>query len=151
MISPELLRRYPCFTAGGQYAINAMANFAERVDLKPGELVLVDGERADMFYVIVSGSVDIEATLGDGSVDVVDTLVDGDLLGWSSVFHGQQYNANAVAKGDVLLIGLDASKLRALCNENVRLGYRLMSEVVKAVGHRLQGARLQLAACQNPG
>lgn len=147
MISPELLRRYPYFTAGGEYALQAITMFAEEATLEAGDILINEDDPADKLYVIIAGAIEVEARLGDGTSEVVDTLVAGDLLGWSAMFPGRRYSATCVAQGDAKLLVLEASKLRALCSENTRLGLNLMSEVVKAVGHRLGGARVRLAAC----
>ncbi len=148
MISTELLRRYPYFTAGGEYALNAIAMFAEEVDLEAEDILVGEDDPADTIYVVISGAMEVEARLGDGSSEVVDTLVPGDLLGWSAMFADRRYSASCVAQVDTKLLALDGKRLRALCAESTRLGLNLMSEVVKAVGHRLGGARSKLAAAQ---
>ena len=147
MISTELLRRYPYFTAGGEYALQAITMFAEQTQLEADDILISEDDPANKLFVIIEGAIEVEAKLGDGSSEVVDTLVAGDLLGWSAMFAGRRYSATCVAQGDAKLLVLDADKLRALCTENTRLGLNLMSEVVKAVGHRLGGVRVKLAAC----
>lgn len=151
MISTELLRRYPYFTAGGEYALKAITMFAEEVTLEAEDILVNEDDPADTIFVVVSGAMEVEARLGDGSSEVVDTLVPGDLLGWSAMFANRRYSASCVAQSESKLVALDGAKLRALCAENSRLGLNLMSEVVKAVGHRLGGARSKLAACCHQG
>jgi hypothetical protein len=41
---------------------------------------------------------------------------------------------------------MNAEKLRALMNEDHTLGFRLMKGVAEAIWHRLEGARVQIAA-----
>jgi hypothetical protein len=41
---------------------------------------------------------------------------------------------------------IDAAKLRELCARDPRLGYQLALQVAKLLAHRLEGARVQLAA-----
>jgi hypothetical protein len=43
------------------------------------------------------------------------------------------------------LISVNAKKLRALCDSNHGLGYRLLISVTQLLASRLEGARVQLA------
>jgi CRP-like cAMP-binding protein len=147
VISPELLRRYNYFTAGGEAALEAVTRFAELVELESDDILINEGDPAGTLYVIIEGALEVEARLGDGTNEVVDTLVAGDLAGWSSIFEGRVFTATVAAQTETRLLALDADKLRDVCAANSELGYNLMSEIAKAVGSRLSGARLRLAAC----
>jgi CRP-like cAMP-binding protein len=72
--------------------------------------------------------------------------VDGDLLGWSALIEPYKMTAIATAMKNTLLVRLDAPRLRRLCDQDPLLGYRLAIQVAKLLAHRLEGARVQLAA-----
>ena len=44
------------------------------------------------------------------------------------------------------MVLIDAAKLRELCDRDPQLGYQLVLQVAKLLAHRLEGARVQLAA-----
>ncbi|NLF08468.1 MAG: cyclic nucleotide-binding domain-containing protein, partial [Pirellulaceae bacterium] len=75
----------------------------------------------------------------------VDTLVDGDLLMWSALVEPYKATAQATTTKETHLAKIKADKLRALCEEDPMLGYRLMTQVAKMLANRLEGARVQLA------
>lgn len=145
MISPELLRRYPCFAAIGEESLRAVAMMAEETLIPAGTLLFSEGDPADSLSIIVDGEIDIQYTLGTGERRTVDRLVSGDLLGWSAVVEPYRMTAIATTRTETRLIRIGARRLRELCEREPLLGYRLMNQVVKLLADRLDGARVQLA------
>jgi hypothetical protein len=47
-------------------------------------------------------------------------------------------------------VAVDAAGLRAMCEVDARLGYILMRNLSRTAMERLDGVRVQLAACQTP-
>lgn len=150
MTSPELLRRFPYFTAGGEEALKAIAMLAEVVRLAPGERLFREGDNAECLYVVTGGEVFIQLRLGSGHNVVVDFMVEGDLVGWSAVSEPYSYRASCVARKETELIAIEAKGLRNLIEEYPKLGRQLLREVVRALTHRLEGAWVQLAAAAAP-
>jgi len=146
MISPELLRRYPYFVAVGEDSLKQLAMIAEEKEIPAGTELFREGNPADYLNVIVKGEVDIQYVLGNGERRTVDTLVAGDILGWSALIEPYKYTAIGTATKDTHLVALEAKKVRALCDQDPLLGYRLTTQIAKLLGHRLEGARVQLAA-----
>ena len=145
MISPELLRRYPCFAATGEESLKAVAMIAEEKPIPAGTHLFGEGDPADLMSIVASGEVNIQYFLGSGERRTVDTLVAGDILGWSALVEPYKYTAIGTASKDTQLVVIQAQRLRDLCTKDPALGYRLMTEVAKLLAHRLEGARVQLA------
>lgn len=146
MVSPELLRRFPCFVGLNESLLKQIAVISEERTVPAGTRLFDEGMPATHLYVIVKGEVHIQYLLGTGEMRTVDTLVDGDLLVWSALVEPYRTTAYGTTTKDTHLIGIQADKLRQLCEENPVLGYRLMTQVAKLLAHRLEGARIQLAA-----
>ncbi len=146
MVSPELLRRFPCFVGLNESLLKQIAVISEERTVPAGTRLFDEGMPATHLYVIVIGEVHIQYLLGTGEMRTVDTLVDGDLLVWSALVEPYRTTAYGTTTKDTHLIGIQADKLRQLCEENPVLGYRLMTQVAKLLAHRLEGARIQLAA-----
>lgn len=146
MISPEILRRYPCFANLSDQILKKIAVLAEEKTIPAGQRIFGEGEPAKYLYVITRGEVNIQYLLGNGELRTVDTLVDGDLLVWSAMIEPYKTTAFGTATKETQLVGIVADKLRKLCEEDPLLGYRLTTEVAKLLAHRLEGARVQLAA-----
>jgi CRP-like cAMP-binding protein len=145
MISPEMLRRFSCFTPISEESLKELAMIASEARVPAGTCLFQEGSPADKLSLIVQGSVDIQYALGTGELRSVDTLIAGDLLGWSALVEPYQMTGTATAATETRLIVVDARRLRALCERDPQLGYRLMVQTVRLLADRLEGARVQLA------
>jgi CRP/FNR family transcriptional regulator, cyclic AMP receptor protein len=146
MISPELLRRYPYFAGVSDESIKEIAMIAEEKRAPVGTRMFGEGDPANCLYIIAKGEVNIDYMLGTGEIRTVDTLVDGDLLVWSALIEPYKTTAIGTVTKDCDLLCINAPRLRALCEQDPLLGYRLTGQVAKLLAHRLEGARVQLAA-----
>jgi CRP-like cAMP-binding protein len=146
MISPEVLRRYPYFAQIDEESLKQVAMLAEEQCVASGVQLFNEGDAANAMNIIVKGEVNIQYLLGTGELRTVDTLVDGDILGWSALVEPYKYTAIGTVSKDTQLVVIDARKLRDLCEKDPLLGYRLTTQVAKLLAHRLEGARVQLAA-----
>jgi len=147
MISPEVLRRYPYFAGIDEASLRQLAMIAEEKQHIPaGARLFSEGEPVKHLDIIVSGEVNIQYLLGNGEMRTVDTLVSGDLLGFSAFIEPYRYTSFGTTTQETTLALIDALKLRDLCNRDPQLGYRLTLEVAKLLAHRLEVARVQLAA-----
>jgi CRP/FNR family transcriptional regulator, cyclic AMP receptor protein len=148
MISPEVLRRYPYFASVGEESLRQLAMITEEKRVPAGTELFREGDPAKFFSVILSGEVSIQYLLGNGDLRTVDTLVPGDLLGWSALVEPYKYTAIGTTTKATELAMIDGTKIRQICDRDPLLGYRLAVEVAKLLGHRLEGARIQLAAVE---
>ena len=146
MISPEVLRRYPYFAAIDEDSLKAVALLADEKTVPAGTILFHEGDPAEKLNIITQGEVEIQYLLGSGQLRTVDTLVEGDILGWSALIEPYKYTAVGTAKHATRLVAIDGPKLRSLCAQDTRLGYQLTIQIAKLLGHRLEGARIQLAA-----
>jgi CRP-like cAMP-binding protein len=147
MISPEILRRYPYFAGIDDGSLRQLAmNTEEKRRIPSGARLFAEGEQVKHLGIILSGEVNIQYLLGNGEMRTVDTLVGGDLLGFSALIEPYKYTGFATTTQPTDLALIDAPKLRELCQQDPRLGYQLTLEVAKMLAHRLEGARVQLAA-----
>jgi CRP-like cAMP-binding protein len=146
MISPELLRRYPYFAGISDECLKAVAMIADEKTVPAGTHLFSEGDPADRLNLIVKGEVNIQYVLGNGEKRTVDTLVDGDILGFSAIVEPYKYTALGTTSKETQLVTIQAKKLRELCEKEPMLGYRLMAQVARLLAHRLESARIQLAA-----
>jgi CRP/FNR family transcriptional regulator, cyclic AMP receptor protein len=146
MISPEVLRRYPYFGGISVESLKLVAMLADEVSVAAGTQMFNEGDPAQYLYLILRGEVNIQYLLGTGELRTVDTLVDGDLLVWSAMIEPYKTTAVGTTTKATQLVRISAPKLRELCDKDPLLGYRLTIEVAKLLSHRLESARIQLAA-----
>ncbi len=146
MISPEVLRRYPYFAGVSEESLKAVAMIADEKAVPAGTQLFSEGDPADSMNIVVHGEINVQYVLGNGERRTVDTLVDGDILGWSALVEPYKYTAVGTTSKDAQFVTIRAQKLRDLCDKDPLLGYRLTTQIAKLLAHRLEGARVQLAA-----
>ncbi len=154
MISPEILRRYPFFGFMTDAELKAVAMIAEEVSYKEGEILLESEKPADSLYFLVEGSVDHLYVVTDHNHTKtrkefhIDEFAPGDIVGISALIEPYRYTATVRAHTPTCAIKIAGDALRALCEVDTALAYRLMRETAKAAMERLHSTRILLAAAR---
>lgn len=123
-------------------ALASYAHFAER------ELIFESGGHADQFYVLLRGSVALEAPSGSGGVSVVQSLESGETLGWSWLFPPYRWSFSARALVSVDALVLSGGILRTRCEEDPIMAAAMMRRVAGVMLDRLQATRRRLATLE---
>jgi CRP-like cAMP-binding protein len=144
-ITPDLLRRFRCFTAAGDANLAQIATAAREETCAADEVIFREGSKAENVYVVLEGEVDLKAVVPSGERKVVDTIAAGEMLGWSGFVRPHTYRSHAVARSAARLLVIDTAKLRELMEADHALGHSVMGGVATAMAHRLEGARRRLA------
>ncbi|WP_392674729.1 cyclic nucleotide-binding domain-containing protein [Streptomyces sp. LN785] len=123
---------------------------AHEVPLILGSRVFREGGRADRFWIIRSGRVEIDLHVPGRQPAVIETLGRDDLLGWSWVFspHVWRLGARVVHAGHAL--EFDAATVEAMCAEDAVLGRAVYKYVAEMVAARLYGTRTRLLQLYGP-
>lgn len=109
-----------------------------------GALIAHEGDDADRFHVLRHGRVALEVNVPGGGPRILQTLVDGDILGFSWLIPPHRWMFGARALGVVRTTSFDGRCLRAKCDADHELGYRLMARFSQIAVARLYATRLQL-------
>ncbi|MBW1596426.1 cyclic nucleotide-binding domain-containing protein [Streptomyces sp. JJ38] len=120
------------------------------VEYPAGTRIFREGQRADRFWIIRSGTVAIDLQVPGRRPAVVETLRSGDLIGWSWLVPPHAWHLGAEARSHVRAWEFDAVHVRELAEEDPGLGYTLAVRVAEIVGHRLQHARTRLLDLYGP-
>jgi len=140
-----ILKEIPWFKEIKPKHFKKLAQIASLHIFPEGGEVFREGDQQDYLYIILEGRVALEIFVPHkGRVRIL-TVEPMDVIGWSSVtpvVHQRTASARAILPSK--LIGLDAEKLRALCDEDHDLGYVVMRRIANIVSSRLTVTRLQL-------
>ncbi|MGZ4313403.1 MAG: cyclic nucleotide-binding domain-containing protein, partial [Solirubrobacteraceae bacterium] len=109
-----------------------------------GTYLLREGQPAERFYLIRSGTVALEIHAPGRGVIVIETLQAGEVVGWSWLFAPYRWQFDARAVGTCSVVAFDGACLRAKCDADLQLGYELMRRFAECIVERLQATRLQL-------
>ena len=146
MVPLETLRSLACFAGIPAESLKAVAAIAEERDFKSGEVLWHEGEPIRWLCIVRQGEIDVVYHLQDGKQRVVDTVVGGEITGWSAVVEPYRHSATCIARAAGRFVCIDAAGIRALCEKDFVLGYRLLKQVTLTLSSRLKAARVQLAA-----
>lgn len=140
----DLLDEHPFFADLEESDRALIAGCGHNVRFGPGEILFQEGDFADYFYVIRRGRVALEIHAPGRGPTVVDTLVTGEVVGASWIIPPYRRHLDARSVDRTSAVALECECLRAKCEENAELGYRLMKRFAGAAVEHLQDARLQL-------
>lgn len=143
-VQESILDQHPFFQDVDTRHVAKIARHASEVSFDTGRLIFRQGEAARQFYLLTRGRVALEVFApGHGPLTLM-TLEDDDVLGWSWLFEPYIWRFDARALEDTRAIAIDGAGLRAQCEEDYELGYRLMTRLMDMITQRLVTARLQL-------
>ncbi|WP_327368099.1 Crp/Fnr family transcriptional regulator [Streptomyces sp. NBC_01217] len=123
---------------------------AREVPLVPDARLFEEGRRADRFWIIRSGQVEVDIHVPGRRSAVIETLGPDDLLGWSWLFspHVWHMGAHVVRAGEA--VEFDAAAVRSLCETDAVLGRAVYKYVAETVAARLYGTRKRLLQLYGP-
>src|SRR3972149_3256368 len=128
---PETLRKTPMFSnlppgdRGRIAGISSVPQFASRAP------VFREGDRADGFFIVVSGSVKLFKLSEDGKGQILHILEAGPAFAEATIFEGGVYPANAEALRDSDLLFLPKRPFIELLEKNPKMALRVLGSLSK--------------------
>jgi len=139
----EIINEHPFVAGLSPRALDRLSAYAHRALLRPGHRLFVEGGRADRFWLLGDGEVELSLTTADGSVSI-DRLGDGDVLGWSWLFPPYRWHFDAVAVRPTQVVEFNGTGVRRLCDDDPEIGYQLFHRFLDVVVRRMQATRMRL-------
>jgi len=100
-----------------------------------GELVFREGDKADYFYTLIEGHVQL--TIGDVEKEVYTVSRAGEAFGWSSLLDRNYYSASAKCMQAAVLLKLERGSLNKLLEKNPENGFLFYKKLSGMLGSRL--------------
>ena len=119
-----------------------MLRDAKELKFVPGEVIVKEGEAANLFFLIESGRVAI--TTRTQEERNVQSLGAGEVLGWSWLFPPFNWHFSARAREPTKCLVLNGGNLLVTAEENPKFGYDLMRRISQVLVSRLQATRKKL-------
>lgn len=127
-----------------------LAETSHEVALDQDARVFEEGRRADRFWIIRSGRVEVDLRVPGRRAAVIETLSRDDLLGWSWLFPPYMWHMGGRVVHAGRAVEFDAAAVRALCEDDVVLGHAVYKYVAETVAERLYGTRTRLLQLYGP-
>jgi CRP-like cAMP-binding protein len=139
-----LLRDVPIFQGMSHEALELLSGCATNRRFTDDEILFREGDDADTFYVIRHGRVALETFVPARGSVTIETIDPGEVVGWSWLFAPYRWHFDARALGLMRATQVDASCLRAKCEQDPAFGYDLITRFTQVLIERLQWTRLRL-------
>ncbi|MFE9774572.1 cyclic nucleotide-binding domain-containing protein [Streptomyces sp. NPDC005931] len=117
---------------------------AHEVSFPPGTRLFEEGGRADRFWVVRTGTVELDMHVPGRRAAVIERLGHNELVGWSWLYPPHVWHLGAEAATPVRALEFDAATVLALCQDDPVLGRDIANWVGTVVTHRLRAARIRL-------
>ncbi|MEU3247583.1 MULTISPECIES: cyclic nucleotide-binding domain-containing protein [unclassified Streptomyces] len=121
-----------------------LMRIAREVSFPQGARLFEEGGTADRFWIVRTGTVDLDMRVPGRRAAVIESLRHNELVGWSWLFAPHAYHLGAEATTPVRAHEFDATAVRAMCHDDPALGLAVAEWVGGILAHRLRCARTRL-------
>jgi CRP-like cAMP-binding protein len=142
MISPEQLSRNWFFKGFDKTQIEALLSLGRPEACPRGAKILLEGDLAEFFYILVSGAVAIKMQAQEHGELVLATLRHpGEIFGWSGLVDEGRSTATVECLEKTDFLSFDKKDADALFSKNPSLGYLFMKRLAILISRRLENTR----------
>ncbi|MEU1511089.1 cyclic nucleotide-binding domain-containing protein [Streptomyces sp. NPDC005811] len=136
--APSMLRALPAEHR------ERLLRVAREVSFPQGTRLFDEGGRADRFWIVRTGTVDLDMHVPGRRAAVIESLRHNELVGWSWLFTPHVWHLGAEAATPVRAYEFDATAVRMMCEEDPELGRAVGQWVGDVLAHRLRSTRTRL-------
>ena len=141
-----LLANHPFLRGLSPTHLETLANAAMRRTFAEGEVIFLEGDPANRFYLLQRGHVEVNWRGANGERVPVERLGPGDTLGWSWLFPPYHTHFEARALEPVEAIFFYATHLRDFAERDAEFGQALMARAANVMLQRLESAHREILA-----
>src|SRR5919107_1639518 len=156
----DLLCSSPFFEGLGSEHIEHFARLARTETFEPGDRIIVQGEPATFFYVLVEGKIELAFRKPGDEVpqnEEAGSEMEGQApphivshpgypVGWASIVEPHRYRATAVAREHTEMLMLSRDLFENYAKERPDFGLAFMRRVLWLIGNHLRMTRTRLVA-----
>ncbi len=125
-IQIEFIESIPYFSGLGQAALDSIKKVIFEKKAERGEILLFEGDPAEILYFVVEGVVKVFKTSADGKEQILHIIRPGDSFNDVPVFSGGVNLASAEAMGAVVLNTIRKSDLEVLIREHLQVSLNII-------------------------
>ncbi len=146
----EYLSEHDFFSGLDDDILKFLCDCSSEFVIKKGQILFLQGENANAFYVVYTGLIAIKIPSIIGPSLEIQTLGKNQVLGWSWLISPYKWNFQAEAEEDSELLMFDGAAILARCEQNPRVGYELLKKFAALMSTRLDVARQKMMDEWNP-
>jgi CRP-like cAMP-binding protein len=119
-------------------------------EIKKGQILFLQGEHADRFYVVRKGRISLQMPAIMGPTMEIQSVDEGQILGWSWPISPYQWNFQTKAEEDSELLQFDGTAILARCEQEPKFGYELLKKFAALMSVGLNAVRQKMMNEWNP-
>ncbi len=147
-IDPAFLPKHALFAGLSTEDLDGLELLFRVENYKPGDRIIVEGERGGSLYLIYHGIVDIQKQVGSlkgNFQEKIATLQEGDTFGEMELIDQQPRSATVVAHTETTVLVMDNVDLYKLNHRDTRVVATLLLNLARALSRRLRTTDQTLA------
>ncbi|MFC2014073.1 Crp/Fnr family transcriptional regulator, partial [Chloroflexota bacterium] len=125
-IKVEFLESIPYFSGLSPAELDSIRKLAFERIAEKGEIILLEGEPAEVLYFVASGAVKVLKTSSEGKEQIVSIVRPGESFNDVPVFEDGSNPASAQSMGPVVLYGMKKSELEVMLNSYPRVALNII-------------------------
>tara|TARA_A100001037_G_scaffold267347_1_gene260131 strand:- start:60 stop:740 length:681 start_codon:yes stop_codon:yes gene_type:complete len=133
MLTNKLLLNVPIFSNLDEKQISFIATKMRNKKYSKSDIILMEDEVGDTFFIILEGSVKVTRDSEDGREVILAVLSSGNFFGEISLLDGKTRSANAIALEKTSLMLLKRNDFLQLLKEIPQISISLLSELAKRI------------------
>jgi len=142
MIVRDFLKNVDIFKVLNDDQLASIASSFHEKEYKQGDKLFKEGDQASHIWIVAEGRVDLRFDLPGRSTSeetTISTISELMVFGWSGLVPPHEYTLSAYcATKSLKVVRGSRESLTTLFQENPRVGYLFMSNLIKVVGKRFQ-------------
>jgi CRP-like cAMP-binding protein len=146
----EYLSAHEFFSEFSDDVLKFLCECSSTREIKKGQILFLQGENADKFYVVRSGRISIQMPAIMGPTLEIQSVDEDQVLGWSWLISPYQWNFQTKAEEDSELLQFDGVAILARCEQEPKFGYELLKKFAGLMSVRLNAARQKMMDEWNP-
>src|SRR5450631_2105784 len=146
----EYLSAHEFFCEFSDDSLKFLCECSSTREIKKGQILFLQGEHADKFYVVRSGRISLQMSAIMGPTLEIQAVDEDQVLGWSWLISPYKWNFQTKAEDDSELLQFDGAAILAQCEQDPKLGFELVKKFAGLMSVRLNAARQKMMDEWNP-
>jgi len=134
-IPVEFLQSVPYFSGLSATELDSIREFIFEKKAERGEMILAEGEPADILYFVASGAVKVFKTSTEGKKQILTIVRPGESFNDVPIFDGGPNPASAEAMGSVVLYSIRRSELEVILRNHPRVALNVTKVLAEQARH----------------
>ena len=140
----EYLSAHEFFSEFSDDDLKFLCECSSMREIKKGQILFLQGEHADRFYVIRKGRISLQMPAIMGPTLEIQSVDEGQILGWSWLISPYQWNFQTKAEEDSELLQFDGTAILARCEQEPKFGYELLKKFAALMSVGLNAPRQKM-------